>query len=131
LYGDLKIITRRPDKTQWEQNLRELGLTPWAGHADMWRRVESDGEVRAQAFFNGREVSVFLLFFPAAKQRLSEATLLWLFRTATGHSFNNAQGVELLFPEEAAPLGGMQHHSVLLSLTDGTIERTADRMIWK
>lgn len=130
-FGDLKFLfVEKPDKSQWEEKLRLVGLTPWQGHEGMWRLVAPDGEVRIQAFFNTNETSVFLLFFPASKTPLSEATLSWMYRTAADYSFDGGEGVELQFPEETIT-GGQRHQSFFLSLTSSTLVRTVLVMRWK
>jgi hypothetical protein len=98
----------------------------------MWRLEAPDGEVRAQAFFQSNEAIVFLLFFPATKTPLSEATLSWMYRMAAGYSFEDGEGVELRFPEEAITSGtGRRQQSFLLSLTSSTLKRTVVTMEWK
>lgn len=131
-FGLLKAVFAKPDKSKWEEALRSAGLAPWRGHEGMWRLEAPDGEVRAQAFFQGNETSVFLLFFPATKSPLSEATLSWMYRTAAGYFFEDGEGVELRFPEETITSGtGRRRQSFSLSLTTSTLTRTVVTMEWK
>ena len=131
-FGFLKLVFAKPVKSSWEETLRTAGLAPWRGHEGMWHLEAADGEVRAEAFFQSDETKVFLLFLPAKKTPLSEATLSWMYRTAAGYSFEDGAGVELRFPDETITSGtGVRRQSFLLSLTSSTLTRTVVAMEWK
>ena len=117
------------DKAAWEGYLRTAGLVPWRDAT--WHLEAADGEVRAECFFLEQETSCHLFFLPSGATPLSDATLSWLYRTASGFSFQEGDKVELQFPEEALTSGqGRRSQYFLVSLTSGCLARTAIYVTW-
>ena len=118
------------DKPAWEGYLRTAGLVPWRDAT--WHLEAADGEVRAECFFLDQETSCHLFFLPSNATPLSDATLSWLYRTASGFSFQEGDKVELQFPEEALTSGeGRRSQYFLVSLTSGHLVRTAIYVTWE
>ena len=131
-FGFLKQVLKRPDAADWSATVRAAGLVPWSGHEGMWHLEAPDGEVRAEAVFRGAETNIFLLFFPAARSALGDATLSWMYRTTASYSFEDADAVELTFADESITGGtGRRRQSFLISLTSGTLKRTVVTLQWK
>jgi hypothetical protein len=119
-----------PNEKYWEEMLRMAGLTPW--REKLWHLEAADGEMRAQAFFPQDETSLWLFFFPSGSAPLSDATLSWLYRTASSSSLEGGDQVDLQFPEESLKSGqGTRSQSFLLSLSSGRLERSVVRIVWK
>ena len=117
------------DKAAWEGYLRTAGLVRWRDAT--WHLEAADGEVRAECFFLDQETSCHLFFYPSSATPLSDATLSWLYRTASGFSFQEGDKVELQFPEEALTSGqGRRSQYFLVSLTSGQLARTAIYVTW-
>jgi hypothetical protein len=134
VFGLLKSLSlfAKPDRKEWEDTLRSAGLDPWRGHDNMWRLEAPDGEVRAEGSFRPEATTLLVLYFPAQRAVLSDATLSWMFRTAADYSFEDGDGVELLFPEEPIAGGsGQRRQSFVVCLTSGALARTVVTIKWK
>jgi hypothetical protein len=131
-FGLLRIGAR-PDSAEWMKTLAEQGLVPWDGHDDVWHLVASDGEVRVLSIFaHGGTATIFrLMFFPPLRTPLSDATLSWMYRTATSYSFEDGNGVELEFPSAAGLWGGSVSQTLLVDLASSAMIRNSVSIIWK
>lgn len=114
----------------WEVYLRSAKLVPWQEGA-VWRFKADDGEVRASRFFANGKTDFFLLFFPSNPSRLSDATLAWMYRTASSFAFEEADEIDMTFPQESLGDGqGTRSESITVFL-DGRLSRTAVHISWK
>lgn len=131
-FGTLRALAN-PDSAEWLKTLAEQGLSPWEGHEHFWHLVAADGEVRALWLFRKDNVSsyVYLLFFPLAKTPVGEATLSWLYRSATSYSFQDGTWVELTFPGAAGIWGGSVSQTFLIDLTSSVLIRNSLMITWK
>lgn len=134
-FGILKLEASATPLEQnvWEGYLTNEGLTPWK--ENMWHLEAADGEIRAVRTFVDQETTFSLLFFPSDATPLNEATLSWLYRTASSFNLEDGDGVELSFPQESlgnlAGFRGTREQSFLLSLSSGRLDRSLLLITWK
>jgi hypothetical protein len=113
-------------------------LTTWgfkrtadSGSSGSWEKSDSEGVLRATAFFLPDEVSIWLFFFPARRVPMADAILNQLMRNADYSAIEDG-GVEIAFKTMSLSVDGKTGTRAEFALIVGsTVTRRRVVVKWK
>lgn len=131
-FGMLQLLAQ-PDSAAMVSVMKQEGLVPMSDMKSVWHLASPDGEVRVglmPELDDGHYM--WMVYFPASRRPLSDATLSWMYRTATGYSFEDGDGVSLEYLGRTdLPYQGSSTRSILVDLLSSTMVRQKVWFVWK